>query len=56
MAIVEVESDDVRYTADAIEADYEYKTSDVSIGEDGKYKVSQAHHVTDFKCVRRVPL
>ena len=40
MATVEVQSDKVKYTPDHIEAEYEYQTTDVTLGEDGKYKVS----------------
>lgn len=54
MAQVHVQSPNVRYTDDVIEALYEYQTTDVKI-ENGVYKVRPRSTTFTFRTKRRVP-
>ncbi|XP_076369073.1 inositol-3-phosphate synthase 1-A-like [Tachypleus tridentatus] len=54
MAQVHVQSPNVRYTNDVIEADYTYQTTDVKI-ENGVYKVRPRSTKFTFRTKRRVP-
>ncbi|XP_067118154.1 inositol-3-phosphate synthase 1-A-like [Centruroides vittatus] len=54
MVRVKVQSPNVRYTSDYIEADYAYHTSDVKV-DNGEYKISPRTTEVTFRTQRKVP-
>ena len=50
-----VDSDRVKYTEESITSTYDYQTTDLSQGADGKWTVKPVTHEYAFKTDRRVP-
>ncbi len=50
-----VDSDKVQYTEEHIISTYDYQTTELSQGSDGKWTVKPVSHEYSFKTDRRVP-
>lgn len=51
----QVDSPNVTYTADAITSRYEYSTTKLNQGADGKWKVQPCTQTFEFRTSRKVP-